>query len=112
MIAHIEKNPMLIWISYDLGIDGDYEGIYEWLDSHDARECGDSLAVLSYKYKSDLIVDLNKDLRRNIKLRSKDRIYIVYSKDGNTAGKFLYGRRKFSPWKGYANLSKQEEDAI
>lgn len=27
-----------IWISYDLGVQGDYEGLYGWLDTHKARE--------------------------------------------------------------------------
>ena len=31
-----------IWISYDLGVRGDYEGLYAWLDSHGAKECGDT----------------------------------------------------------------------
>ena len=31
-----------VWISYDLGIRGDYEGLYAWLDSHRAKECGDA----------------------------------------------------------------------
>ncbi len=29
-----------IWISYDFGVRGDYEGFYTWLDLHDAIECG------------------------------------------------------------------------
>ena len=37
-----------IWISYDFGVRGDYEGIYTWLDDHGAIECGDSIAFLKY----------------------------------------------------------------
>ena len=33
-----------IWLSYDLGIGGDYESLYSWLDNHEAKECGDSVA--------------------------------------------------------------------
>ena len=29
-----------IWISYDLGVRGDYENLYSWLDTHGAKECG------------------------------------------------------------------------
>jgi hypothetical protein len=32
------------WLSYDLGIDGDYDGLYGWLDRIKAIECGDGLA--------------------------------------------------------------------
>lgn len=35
-----------IWISYDLGADGDYAGMYTWLDRHNAVECGNSMASL------------------------------------------------------------------
>lgn len=37
-----------IWISYDLGVGGDYEGLYAWLDNNEATECGDSLDVREY----------------------------------------------------------------
>jgi len=30
----------LIWIAFDLGVRGDYDGIYEFLDTHEAKECG------------------------------------------------------------------------
>ena len=33
-----------IWLSFDLGVAGDYPGLYKWLDEHDAVECGDSVA--------------------------------------------------------------------
>lgn len=34
----------LIWLSFDLGIRGDFEGMYQFLGEHNARECGDSMA--------------------------------------------------------------------
>ena len=34
-----------VWISFDLGVQGDYEGLYRWLDSFDARECGENLVL-------------------------------------------------------------------
>jgi hypothetical protein len=51
-----------IWISFDLGIRGDYEGLYLWLDSHEAKECGESLALLHYKYDGTLLSKLKGDL--------------------------------------------------
>ncbi len=42
-----------IWLSFDLGVLGDFEGMYEFLDSHGAQECGDSLATFSYEYKKN-----------------------------------------------------------
>ena len=35
-----------IWLSYDLGVRGDYEGMYSWLENHAAKECGSSVAFL------------------------------------------------------------------
>lgn len=40
-----------IWISYDLGVKGDYEGLYAWLDDHKAIECGDSVAFINYSVR-------------------------------------------------------------
>ncbi|MHB9292468.1 hypothetical protein Holit_01566 [Hollandina sp. SP2] len=34
-----------VWLSYDLGIKGDYANLYIWLDEHKALECGDSIAT-------------------------------------------------------------------
>lgn len=42
-----------VWLSYDLGVDGDYEALYYWLDAHEGRECGDSMAYVVYGYKDD-----------------------------------------------------------
>jgi len=42
-----------MWMSYDLGVKGDYEGLYAWLDDHDAKECGNSVAFLRYEYSAD-----------------------------------------------------------
>ena len=39
-----------IWLSYDLGVRGDYEGLYAWLDKHQAKECGDNIAYFVYGY--------------------------------------------------------------
>ena len=43
-----------VWMSYDLGVSGDYEGLYAWLDDHNAKECGNSVAwVFSFSYDGD-----------------------------------------------------------
>jgi hypothetical protein len=40
-----------IWISFDLGVKGDYEQLYAWLDNHGAKECGPNLATLRYAFQ-------------------------------------------------------------
>lgn len=67
-----------IWLSYDLGIDGDYEGLYYWLDSYDAKECGDSIATFIFEYKNDLIKELKQDLLNSVQIKNKDRFYVIY----------------------------------
>jgi hypothetical protein len=39
----------VMWMSYDLGVKGDYEGLYAWLDDHEAKECGNSVAAIPQK---------------------------------------------------------------
>lgn len=91
------------WISYDLGIRGDYTGLYTWLDKLGAKECGDSMAVIKVKLRGDLIATLKRDLKKKIKLSITDRIYIIYrdSKTGTVKGNFVFGGRKRAPWEGY-----------
>lgn len=104
----------LIWISFDLGVRGDYEGFYTWLDQNDAKECGDSVAVIKYEYSKDLLGTLEKDLRKSIETTKKTRVYVMY-KDPKTKrikGKFIIGGRKASPWEGYAvKVTAEDEGA-
>jgi len=105
-----ERNA--IWLSFDLGIQGDYEGLYSWLDSNGARECGDNLAFLNYFHKGNLLSDLRKALGQNVKTDKRSRIYAIYL-DPSTKkmkGKFLFGKRKTAPWAGYSPNGKDEED--
>jgi len=99
-----------IWISYDLSVRGDYHGIYEWLDDHDAKECGDSTAFLRYEYKSDFINEIKKDLSDNIDLSKRDRIYLIWMQDDEIRGRFLFGKRKASPWKGYGSKDSEFDE--
>jgi len=93
----------IIWISYDLGISGDYTGLYTWLDKHQAKECGDSLAVIKMEIKGDVISTLKREIKKNVKLSPTDRIYIIYKDktNGSVVGVFLFGGRKHAPWAGY-----------
>lgn len=95
-----------VWLSYDLGAGGDYEGLYELLDYYGAKECGDSLAVFDYEYSNDPIKELSKNIEDKVQLRKEDRIYaiVVYRMDDSikVIARFLYGKRRRPPWEGYA----------
>ena len=91
-----------IWLSFDLGVNGDYEGMYAWLDSHNAEECGDSVAFLNYDEKLDVVDEVQKDIKQNIKLNNRSRIYLIHrSKEKKLRGEFIVGGRKQAPWTGY-----------
>ena len=45
----------VVWISFDLGVRGDYQGMYEFLDAHQAKECGDGVAFLQIEHQGELI---------------------------------------------------------
>ncbi len=105
--SKIPANPKVkqFWLSYDLGIDGDYDNLYRWLDEIGARECGDGLC--SFKLDvgnleaSEAVLQTIK--KRKVKLRNKDRLYLIWRKPNTfVTGKFIYGQRKNGPWTGYA----------
>lgn len=91
-----------IWISYDLGIKGDYPSLYSWLDKKKAVECGNSIAFLLYECEKDLIAELKNELEKELEFSNGDRIYVIYKQDDKIKGHFIRGGRKMSPWTGYA----------
>jgi hypothetical protein len=90
-----------IWIAFDLGIQGDYEGMYSWLDSNDALECGDNVAALEFEYQEDLLKELKRELESSIRIDKKARIYVIRRVGENVKGRFIFGARKSAPWAGY-----------
>jgi hypothetical protein len=103
-----------VWISYDLGVRGDYEGLYAWLDAHGAKECGDSLAVLTYGHERSLIGELMADLQEHVTTGKRTRIYVIYRDraSGKNKGSFVLGGRRAAAWTGYAasELTTMDED--
>ena len=100
-----------VWLSYDLGVSGDYEGIYSWLENHGAKECGSSVAFLkSYEFEGDLLESLKADVGEAVTLNRRSRIYVIFSEDGRTRGRYLVGKRKSPPWTGFGDQFEQEFD--
>lgn len=93
-----------IWISFDLGENGDYQGMYVWLDNHQAVECGNNFASLFVECtdRGTVEEDVMAELKQHVHLVPSDRIYVVYRREDNlTRGAFMYGHRKSSsPWAG------------
>lgn len=100
-----------ILLSFDLGIKGDYAGLYSWLDDHGAKECGDSVACLWYSYvKGGLPESLKSELEEEVDLDNRSRIYVVWMDEQGVKGRFIVGKRKQAPWAGYGTLQEEYED--
>ncbi len=103
-----------IWISYDLGLKGDYSGLYSWLDTLNAKECGDSVAFFEKEFNDDVKEEIKKEISKKVKLNKTDRIYIIYrdSKTNKNIGIYLFGGRKRAPWEGYSTVVESiDEDS-
>ncbi|NKC13189.1 MAG: hypothetical protein GKR94_13610 [Gammaproteobacteria bacterium] len=99
-----------VWLSYDLGVRGDYEGMYTWLDDLDAKECGDRVAFLNYGYRKSLAEEMEEDIRASVELGRRARIYITFqdSKTKRLKGRFLVGKRKSPPWSGFSSRTTDD----
>lgn len=90
---------MRYWLSFDLGLQGNYDALYAWLDEQGAKECGDSVATFESRKNRDQII---KEIKRVLDEKKNPRIYIITE----SRGKFALGRRKIrAPWSGYAEAS-------
>ena len=101
-----------IWISYDLGVRGDYEGLYTWLADHGAKDCGDNLGILVFEFTGNVIEAIEKDIKKTVDVTKKTRIYVIW-RDKSTKkmkGRFIFGRRRSPPWTGYATNETVVED--
>lgn len=101
-----------VWMSYDLGTLGDYDGLYSWLDDHAAEECGRSVAMLTFKYTSDAFQEICEELDRSVELDRNSRIYVMFRDQikNKAIGRFIKGKRKQAPWTGYGTKAESQED--
>src|SRR2546430_1995242 len=99
------------WLSYDLGVRGDYEGLFAFLAEAGAKECGSNLGCFSFQVQNDILKELKAAIKEHMKIDKRARIYVIYTKpDGKAIGRFLFGGRKSPPWAGYGTLAQEEED--
>ena len=101
-----------VWLTFDLGVTGDYDHLYQWLDEHNAVECGNGVATFEYDFKQDsedlptLLEQLKTDLSKFIAVDSpRTKVYALTLPDGapRPGGMFIFGSRKANPWDGYAS---------
>ncbi|CAE6688369.1 hypothetical protein [Paraburkholderia haematera] len=103
-----------VWLSYDLGVKGDYEGLYKWLDNVEAFECGDSLAYFSVEVPNGRNVPdfVAEELNANVSFGKSDRVYLIWrnDEDSRNKGRFIIGKRKASPWEGFGDRAQTQDD--
>ena len=99
------KDSKTIFLSWDFGLRGDFQGLFTWLDRQEAKECGNNLAVFSFKFDSgDFLDELEIQLKNEVKFEKRDRVYAIWreAEADKLKGKFLFGSRKTAPWEGFA----------
>jgi len=98
------------WLSFDLGIRGNYDALYEWLDNMGAEECADSLASFTSDKRREEIASEVASI-----LDPSARVYLIgkRARDGRVVGNFVMGKRRRSAWAGYGGAvpSEVEEEA-
>ena len=101
-----------VWMNYDLGVQGDYTGLYTWLDGMGAMECADSTAffTLDIGDGDDIFALLRDGLEEAVELSTRSRIYVFCSRRGRIRAGFVVGKRKRAPWEGYAAADTSEDD--
>lgn len=89
------------WVSFDLGLRGNYDDLYAWLDSQQAKECGESVATFeSDKSRDEITAEIKKIVSPGA------RVYLISRKEG---GRFIMGKRRPASWAGYA-VTELESD--
>lgn len=102
---------MRIWLSFDLGVAGDYEGMYAWLDDKGAKECGNSVASFMFPSDNgDPVTSLKSEIEDAVTLNKRSRVYVVYGHEGKYKGRFVVGGRKNPPWDGYGTHDDAGDD--
>jgi hypothetical protein len=98
------KQPLRYWLAFDLGLRGNYEELYGWLDALEAKECGENLATFrSTKTREQISQELSSILGSDRNVRA----YLISMRQG---GKFILGKRKASPWMGYSQQAVEAEE--
>ena len=94
-----------VWITFDLGPDGDYKGLFAWLDAHRASGCGESVAVLSYRCEGAIPDGIRADLKASIKIDAHTSVYVIYRDPATNEnrGAFIFGERRAPAWNGYSS---------
>lgn len=95
-----------IVLNYDLGLRGDYNGLYTFLDNLAAIEIGNCNTAFAMEFTKDefdiICEELKTKLSQAINIEKTDRIYVIVTdNECKMRGKFLFGDRRRALWEGY-----------
>lgn len=105
----------VLWLCYELGLKGDYSGLFRWLDNHDAIECGAGMAFVKYDTNktsaAEIFEELKNELNDHVNFSKNDRIYVIVKDEASNKakGRFIFGARKQSPWEGFGEISNVQQ---
>ncbi len=101
-----------VWLIFDLGVQGDYDGLFSWLDEHEAKDCGNNAAFFYFNYSGDVASELREAIKKSVKVTAKTRLYAIHGnpKGGGPLGHFILGGRKAPPWAGFAPQAPGKPD--
>lgn len=105
-----------VWLIYDLGFDGDYSRLYDWLDRIGAKECvmGGATFMFDFQTEDDnrdkIFKELESEIPVNIEENPSTRIYAITKAGESIVGRFLFGNRKTAPWYGISHHEAGDED--
>lgn len=112
----VGSSRQFIWLSFDLGVRGDYDGLYAWLDEHGAKECGNGVAAIAYPHDGETLPSILKaELAGRVNFDKRSRVYLIYrdQKSRRNKGEFLFGGRRAAPWSGFGTVGgAPDEDEV
>jgi hypothetical protein len=105
------KKKKSFWLSYDLGLKGDYEGLFSFLDNVAGVECVNNLAYFNYECTTDDYPnEIKNRIKEEVNIDKNDRFYLIWKNEaGAIKGRFLFGGRKRSPWEGFGRVIAGDE---
>ena len=104
-------------LNYDLGLKGDYQSLYRFLDNHDALDCGNFNSALEIEVSKDdfdvIVEEVTDSIRKVVEFSQSDRIYITVTDSSNQMrGRFINGNRKRAVWEGYGDVAPSDSDVF
>ena len=96
------------WLLFDVGVRADLDPLYTWLDSQSAEEVPGGATF----WFTGTVDDLVDALRQQVQPATGLRGYCVGRKvsDDRMVGRWVWGKRQYAPWTGYARTGEDEWD--